>query len=216
LAASLGTVNRHGEDGAHAAVAGRRICLLRPVNRVLGAWRSLLRPADRRSPERAVPADGESSAQHAIRPDPAAEPSAPWCIRQLGVRRRALGGPHRLLEPPPGTFTARIISAAGRAATSAVGTPARTPGCSRRSRRRLRRNSSAGLGTGRVGSGARRVRSPLDPLAPEPDSSSRELIRCLPNPICRLWRRIRWLRQSMRHLGAVAGGTLAGLAKCAG
>src|SRR5439155_21151091 len=72
-----GDGERHGEDGPHAALAGMRICLLRPVNRVLGAWRSLLRPADRRSRDRTVPAASETSAGRSIRPDPAAEPSAP-------------------------------------------------------------------------------------------------------------------------------------------
>ena len=37
----------------------------------------------------------------------------------------------------------------------------------------------------------RHVRSALDLSAPEPDSSARELIRCLPTPIRRLRRRIR-------------------------
>jgi hypothetical protein len=173
-----------------------------------------LRPADRRSPECTFPADGESSAHRSI--PPIRPPSRPLRRASGGSASggRALGGSHRLLEPPPDA--ARIISAAGRAATSAVVTPARTPGCFRRSRRRLLRNSSAGFGHRNVCSGARRVCSALDPLAPEPDLSSRELIARLPNPICRLWRRIRWLRRSMRHLGAVAGGIVAGLAKCPG
>ena len=128
----------------------------------------------------------------------AAAPSARWRIRQLGIRSHALGGPHRLLGTPPSAFAARITRAASRAAPSTVRPPAPTFGCSRRSRKRLRRNSSADFRHGNVGAGARPVRPALDPSAPEPDSSSRELIRGVRKPICRLRRPLRRLRLGIR------------------
>jgi len=49
-----------------------------------------------------------------------------------------------------------------------VPAPAPTPGCSRRSRRRLRSLPPAGFRNRNVGSRPRRVRSAFDPLAPKP------------------------------------------------
>jgi hypothetical protein len=94
-------------------------------------------------------------------------PSARWSIRPL--------------RPRAGAFAARFVRSANRPPASAVRAPARTPGYSRRRRRRLQRNPSAGFRNRNAVSGVRSVRSALDSLAPELNSSSPELIRCLPN-----------------------------------
>jgi hypothetical protein len=80
----------------------------------------------------------------------------------------------RPLLPWTGTFAAGIVRATTRRSASAVRAPAPSPGCPRRSRTRLRANSSAGFRSRHVGSGGGPVRSPVDPSAPEPDSSSRK------------------------------------------
>jgi hypothetical protein len=128
-----------------------RICLLPPANRRLGA-------------------ESVGSASAAL---------PPRRIRPREAWHRLLGGPPRPLRPRAVAFAAGIVRSASHPATSAAALPARVPRCSRRRRHRRRRNSSAGFRNRTVGFGARSVRSALDPLPPEPDSSSRELIRCL-------------------------------------
>ena len=130
----------------------------------------------------------------------AGAPLPPRRIQPRGAGRRLLGGPPRPFRPRAGAFAAGIVRSASRPATSAAALPARVPRCSRRWRRRRRRNSSAGFRNRNAGSGARPLRSALDPSAPALDSPSRELIRCLPNSIRRLRRRIRRLPRSIRHL----------------
>jgi hypothetical protein len=173
--------------------------LLRPVNRVLGAWRSLLRPADHRSRDPTVPAARESPSQRSARPIRlASRPlhGASGSSASGGVRSAASTAcwSRRPAPSPLESLAPRVVRLLRQSAR-----PLGRPGCSRRSRRRPRRNSSAGFRNRNVGSGARRVRSALDPLAPEPDSSSREPSRRVRHPICRLRRRIYWLRRSMRH-----------------
>jgi hypothetical protein len=171
-------------SGRRIAAAGRKFnapaggCLLaardrylRPANRRLGAGLDCFR-------RRAAPSAAHSAARRR-------EPSARQSVRPL--------------RPRAGAFAARIVRSASRPPASAVRAPARTPGGSRWSRIRLRRNSSTGFRHRNVGSCAGRVCSALDPLPPEPDSSSREPIRCLPNPICRLRRRMGRLRCPMRN-----------------
>ena len=163
----------------------------------------MLRLADARLPTAIARAAGEIAGSAADSVGSAGEPLPPPCVRPLGVGSRLLGGPSGPLRPRAGAFAARILRSASPTPTSAVRARAPTPGCSRRGRRRLRRNPSAGFRNRNVGFGIRPVTTALDPLAPGTDSSSRELIHRVRNPICRLRRRIGCLRCSMRHLGAI-------------
>ena len=100
------------------------------------------------------------------------------------ARRRAPPARRSVRPARPGAdaFAARIARSATRTPDSAVRAPAPTPGCSRRGRRRLRRNPSAGFRNRNVGSGA--------------DLSARRSIRWLRSPIRRLESRLARTRLS--------------------
>jgi hypothetical protein len=176
-------------------VARAGIWLLRPGSACSG--RDLLAPA-----QDLFATAGESPAQRGI-------PSAPQARRSLrGRSSRAVPGAvcsavhparsGRAPAPSPlASFAPRVVRQLRQ--------PPRLLGC----RAALAGgddagggNSSAGFRNRNAGSDARPVRSALDPLAPGSDSTSRELIRCLPNPIRRLRRRIRRLPRSIRRLAA--------------